>query len=113
MQSPLAGFVTACYLLAWPENLHQTQKGTGEHMIRLLLKDLVVARIAAVDADVLYCPQPTLACACRVEGFLAPKMHAQQVEAVFMVLPVALLAAGGAVARDYLRVNRGEAPDPA
>ena len=40
-------------------------------------------------------------------------MYAQQVEAVFMVLPVALLAAGGAVARNSLRVNRGEAPDPA
>ena len=47
------------------------------------------------------------------EGVLAPFMYAQQVEAVFMVLRIALLATGGAVARSYLRVNRGEAPDPA
>ena len=53
IQGPLAGFVTACYLLAWPEDLHQPQKGTEEHTIRLLPKDLGVARIAAVNTEVL------------------------------------------------------------
>ena len=33
------------------------------------------------------------------EGLLAPKMCARQVEAGFKVMPAALLAAGGAVAR--------------
>lgn len=93
LQTLLEGFNhTDPYRLIFPDELHQSQKGDGEHLINIARNSLSKSHLKQVNNATLACP-PFPGVQLPSEGLLTSWQSAQQLGALIKVLPPALLAA--------------------
>lgn len=79
------------YRLIFPDELHQSQKGDGEHLINIATNCLTPSQLKLVNNATLACP-PFPGVRLPSEGLLTTWQFAQQQGTLIKVLPPALLA---------------------